>query len=124
MSKKKFNANEEMKKWMEIIPKLNINKEESKIMNKKDMCLVQGDVTFTINVCTLIPADKENDEDYVKELLVDRAYKDLSSGGDEDVEYNNSVLVTVSEETAKEYEFSSICDFEWKAIVEESKRLK
>jgi hypothetical protein len=93
-------------------------------MEKREMCLVQGDVTFTINVCSLIPADMENNEDFVKELLADKAYKDLQSCGDEEVEYDNSVLVTISEKTAKEYQFTSLSGSEWIEIVEESKKLK
>lgn len=89
----------------------------------KRMSLVEGEVTLRCRVALLVPEDIADDEEYVKELLYDKAI-DLVDSEEFGVEYDNRVDVLVSDETAKKYNGSHIWDDAWGEIVDESRKNK
>jgi len=85
----------------------------------KEMCLVEGEVTFSVRVSTLVPANMVDDEEAVKERLKDVAFDKIENIEVEDVECDNEVFVSISEDTAEKFQYVSIGNYEWNKIVDE-----
>ena len=81
--------------------------------------LIQAEVNFTVMVDTFVDLETYEDEDKLKERLIELVYENLDSS-DEDVDYINERDVIVSVDTALKYNLTMIRD-EWKDIIAESK---
>jgi len=81
--------------------------------------LIQAEVNFTVMVDTFVDLETYEDEDKLKERLIELAHENLDSS-DEYVDYINERDVIVSVDTALKYNLTMIRD-EWKDIIAESK---
>jgi len=82
--------------------------------------LLQAEVNFTVMVDTYVDLDIYNDEDRLKEKLIELAHENLDNS-DEDVDFINERDVIVSIDTAQKYSLKLVGD-EWKDIIAESKK--
>ena len=82
--------------------------------------LIQAEVNFTVMVDTYVDLETYEDEDKLKEKLIELAHENLDSS-DEDVDFINERDVVVSIDTALKYNLTMIRD-EWKDIIVESDR--
>ena len=81
--------------------------------------LVQGEVTFTISVDTLVDMDTYRNR--LKEFILDKAL-DLLDSSDDEVEIINEVNVTLSEETFNWFVGNSLSDKDWSKIIQEKRK--
>lgn len=86
--------------------------------------LIQGKVTYTLRVSTLVDEKTAKDEEKVKELLESIGDSEWESNADCEVEYDNEVPVLMDEEMSEKYIKESIGLGTWKEIVAKSKQLK
>lgn len=89
-----------------------------------NMVLVEGEVTYTLRVATLVDEETAQDEERVKELLEALGDEQWSSCADTEVEYDNEVPVLMDKETAEEYVEENVGNDTWKKIVQRSKELQ
>jgi len=71
--------------------------------------LIQAEVNFTVMVDTFVDLETYEDEDKLKERLIELVYENLDSS-DEDVDYINERDVIVSVDTALKYNLTMIRD--------------
>ena len=82
--------------------------------------LIQGEVTFTISIDTLVDMEVFNDEDSLKDLLTDMAIHQLDSSETE-VEIMNAVDVILTDETFETYNRDILGSDEWMEIITEKR---
>lgn len=84
----------------------------------KEMCLVTGEVKYTVMVNLLVPKEDAQNEQHMKKLFEDRAYDNIGSS-DCEAEYIDEVPVLLSKETADELNYSVIGQEKWSEIIQE-----
>jgi hypothetical protein len=87
---------------------------------KVEMALVQGTVTFRVNLDMLVDSELARDEGRLREFMVDKAFKEIDSS-DDDFDYDNEVHVLISKETADKYRNELVDHDEWRSILKEHK---
>lgn len=90
----------------------------------KKMSLVEGEVTYTVRVATLVDKGMAQDEERVKALLERVADEQWSNSSDSEVDYDNEVPVSVDDDVAMIYENRNVSKVTWKHITERSKQIK
>ena len=103
---------------------ISINKkEEIKLAsNTVSGVLIQAEVNFTVMVDTFVDWKTYNDEEKLREKLIELAQKNLDNSV-EDVDFINERNVVVSIDTATKYDLTMIGDV-WKDIIAESDKLE
>ena len=81
--------------------------------------LIQAEVNFTVMVDTYVDMDTYEDENRLKEALIELAH-DCLDNSEEDVDFINERDVVVDIKTAEKYKLTMIGE-EWKEIIAESK---
>ena len=84
--------------------------------------LIQAEVNFTVMVDTFVDWKTYNDEEKLREKLIELAQKNLDNSV-EDVDFINERNVVVSIDTATKYDLTMIGDV-WKDIIAESDKLE
>lgn len=84
--------------------------------------LIQAEVNFTVMVDTFVDWKTYNDEEKLRERLIELAQKNLDNSV-EDVDFINERDVVVSIDTATKYDLTMIGDG-WKDIIAESDKLE
>jgi hypothetical protein len=94
-------------------------------MNKdiQEMCLVTGEVKYTVYVSLLVPKEDAQNEEHMKELFEDRAYDSIESS-DCEAEYIDEVPVLLSKKTADKLNYNSIGQDTWTEIIQESTAIR
>jgi len=82
--------------------------------------LVQGLVTFTVSIDTLVDVEAFDDEDRLKDLFTDMAIYEMDSSETE-VEIINTVDVILTEETFNSHNSGTLGSEEWTEIIKEKR---
>lgn len=82
--------------------------------------LIQAEVTFTVSIDTLVDMETFNDEDSLKQTIIDMAVYELDSSEDE-VEILNEVDVILTDQTFNNYNSGTLGSEEWTEIIQEKR---
>lgn len=82
--------------------------------------LVQGEVTFTVRIDTLVDLDTYENEDKLNNFLVEKAVVQLD-GSDDEVEIINTVDVILTEKTFDNHVDTLLSDEDWTEIIKEKR---
>lgn len=82
--------------------------------------LIQGEVTFKVMVNTLVDMDTYEDEDRLKDFILEKAVDSLD-GSDDEVEIINEVDVTLTEKTFDNHVDTLLSEEDWTEIIQEKR---